>query len=267
MNKNLLLTIEEYEALPGTIKGQVPYIYSLDKDGQSLFYFGAKHVMDPKHPEIEFLHEQWLNFLKDKPKEKTVVIYEGNVNEKGLTTLEEAVKNYGESGAIVFWANQANVQSVRPEPKIEDEANELLKKFSKEEIFYFYMIRGVATWQRKVDPEDFNDFILRNAKRYKEALGWEDFNFAFDPTVLEVHRKIFGKEFDLSDTDFIRNISIPIGNLSVITDIARMSSLGRNFAILDSIGKFWEEGKNIFVVYGASHAIMQERAIRNMVEA
>ena len=265
MNKNLLLTTEEYEALPGTIRWKVPYIYSLKNKEQTLFYFGAKHVMDPKHPEIEFLREQWLNFLDDKSKEETVVIYEGYVSEKGLSTVEDSVKNYGESGAIVFFANQSNVQSFCPEPTVQDDATELLKKFSKEEVFYFYMIRGVVSWQRKAEPEDFNEFILRNAKRYKDAFCWENFNFAFDPTILQIHRKIFGKEFDLSDKEFIRKIPSPAFNESIINDVARMSSQGRNFAILDCIGKFWEEGKNIFVVYGASHAIMQERAIKDMV--
>lgn len=270
MNKNLLLTIEEYEALPETIKGRVPYIYWLNNKGQSLFYFGAKHIMDPKHPQFEYLHEQWLNFLDDKPKEDIIVIHEARVNATllmpDLTTYEDAVKKYGESGAIVFWANQANVQSFCPEPTIQDDANELLKKFSKEEVFYFYMMRGINSWQRRSEPKDFNDFVLKSSNRYKEAFGWEGFNFAFNPTLLEVHRKIFGKEFDLSDIDFISNIPIPLGNLSVINDVARMSSQGRNFAILDCIAKFWEEGKNIFVAYGATHAIMQERVIREMVE-
>jgi len=266
MNKNLLLTIEEYEALPETIKWQVPYIYSLKNKEQTLYYFGAKHVMDPKHPEIEFLNEQWLNFLDDKRKEKTIIIYEGYVNKKSLTTVEDSVKKYGESGAIVFFANQSNVQSFCPEPTVQDDANELLKKFSKEEIFYFYMIRGIVSWQRKVEHGDFNEFILRNAKRYKDAFCWENFNFAFDPTVLQIHRKIFGKELDLSDKDVVRRIQSPVSNESVINDIARASSQNRNFFILDTIEKFWNEGKNIFVVYGATHAIMQERAIREMVE-
>jgi hypothetical protein len=98
------------------------------------------------------------------------------------------------------------------------------------------------------------------------TICWENFNFAFDPTVLQIHRKIFGKELDLSDKDAVRRIQSPVSNESVINDIARASLKVRDCAILDSIGKFWEEGKNIFVVYGATHAIIQERAIREIVE-
>jgi hypothetical protein len=266
MNKKLLLSIEEYEALPSEIRGQVPYIYSLNNKGQSLYYFGAKHIMDPKHSQFEYLHEQWLNFLDNKPKEEIVVVHEGEVNEKNLMNLDDAIKKHGESGAIVFWAHQENIRNIRPEPTIQDDAKELLKKFSREEIFYFYIIRGIVSWQRKVEPSDFNEYISKNVERYKNIFGWESFDFSFDPTILATHKKLFGKEFDLNDKEFLRKIPIPVGNLSIINEVARTSSQNRNFFILDTIEKLWNEGKNIFIVYGASHAIMQERAIKEIVE-
>ncbi len=266
MNKKLLLSIEEYEALPSEIRGQVPYIYSLNNNGQSLYYFGAKHAMDPKHPQFEYLHEQWLNFLNNHEKEKIVIVHEGDVSEKNLSNLDDAIKKHGESGAIVFWANQENVQSMRPEPTIEDDASVLLKKFSKEEIFYFYIIRGVVSWQRKVEQGDFNEYILKSVLRYKNIFNWESFDFSFETNILTVHKKLFGKEFDLNDKEFLRKIPVPVGNISIINEVARTSSQNRNFFILDNIEKLWNEGKNIFIVYGASHSIMQERAIREMVK-
>jgi len=266
MNKKLLLSIEEYEALPSEVRGQVPYIYSLNNKGQSLYYFGAKHVMDPKHPQFDYLHEQWLNFLDNKTKEEIIVVCEGEVNEKNLSNLDDAIKKHGESGAIVFWANQENIQTVRPEPTIEDDANELLKKFSKEEIFYFYIIRGIVSWQRKVEPGDFNVYILKSVERYKNIFNWEDFDFSFDTTILNEHKKLFGKELDLNDKEFLRKIPVPVGNISIINEVARTSSQNRNFFILDNIEKLWNKGKNMFIVFGASHAIMQERAIREIVE-
>lgn len=265
MNKYLLLSYEEYTNLPEVVREKVPYIYSITSKEQWLCYFGVRHVMDPKHPQIEMLHQEWLSFLSKVPKEKTIVIYEGNIVEKSMTTLEESIKKFGETGAIVFWAKEANILTYRPEPTIEYEANELLKEFSKEDIFYFYIMRGIVSWQRKLNPGDFDEFIVKNIKRYKEALHWADFVFSFD-TVTTVHEKLFGKEFSLENKEFLRRIQDHSFSETHINEISRQSIRIRDFFILESIEKYWKEGYNIFVVYGSLHAKMQERAIKDMVE-
>jgi len=266
INTGLLLSDEEYRALPNDIKWEVPYLYSFERKGRILCYFGSKHVMDPKHPQFEILREKWQDFLNKTKDKKSMVIYEGNVNEKNLISINQAIEQHGESGAIVYWANKDQVPCFRPELTIADETRELLKEFSREDIFYFYMMRGIATWQRKVTHEDFNDFITRNIQRYQKELNWSDFDFSFETAIVKIHKKIFGKEFSLEDKDFL----IQIKNLSFseprINKVAKKSCEIRDISILEHIGKYWYEGYNIFVVYGSYHARIQEPAIKSLTQ-
>lgn len=266
INTDLLLSNEEHLALPKEIRQKVPYLFSFERDGQILFYFGSKHVMDPTHPQFEFLHEKWQDFFNKTRNKKSIVIYEGNVNEKNLISLNQAIEQHGESGAIVYWASKAHVSFFRPEPTIADETKELLKEFSQEDVFYFYMIRGIATWQRKIAPENFNEFIARNILRYQKELDWPDFDFSFESAVLKVHKKIFGKEFNLEDKDFLPRIQSPSFDESYINKVAEKSLRIRDIVILEHIGKYWGEGYDIFIVYGSNHARKQERAIKDMIE-
>lgn len=267
INTDLLLSTEEHLALPKEIRQKVPYLYSFERGGQILYYFGSKHVMDPKHPQFEFLHEKWQDFLDKTRGKKSIVIHEGIVNEKNLISLERVVEQHGESGAIVYWAKKDEVPCFRPEPTIAEETRELLKEFSREDIFYFFMMRGVATWQRKVAPENFDEFIARNIHRYQKELDWPDFDFSFESAIAKVHKKIFGKEFSLEDKDFLAQIKNLSFYESHINNVSKSSLRIRDVFILEHIGSYWHEGHNIFIVYGSHHARLQERAIKDMVES
>lgn len=267
INTDLLLSNEEHLALPNDIKWKTPYLYSFEHDGHVLYYFGSKHVMDSKHPQLETLHEKWQDFLSKTQSKKTIVIYEGNVIEKNLTSLDQAIAQHGESGAIVYWANKDRIPCFRPELTIVDETKELLKEFSRQDIFYFYMMRGIVTWQRKIEPKDFDEFIARNIQRYQKELGWAGFDFSFESAIAKVHKKIFGKEFILEDKDFLLRAQSPSFKESYINKVSEKSCRIRDISILKHIERCWNDGYNIFVVYGANHARIQERAIKDMVES
>jgi len=265
MNKKLLLSHEEYCNLPQIILDKVPYAFSLQNNRQVFCYFGCNHTNDINHPQFNLLHDEWLIFLKTLHSKKTIVFYEGNVNEKHMSTWEESIKNFGESGAVVFLANKANIPIYRPEPTIEYESTELLKEYSKDELYCFYMIRGIVSWQRKTERTDFGYFIERNIKRYKDALMWKEFDFSFE-NITKIYKKIFNKDFTLDDKEFLRRAVAATYYVSSLNEISRQSIKIRDFFILENIGKYWKEGYNIFIVYGSLHAKMQERAIREMTE-
>lgn len=261
MNKKLLLSEEEYSAFG---KYDIPYVYSIKSGGQILCYFGSKHTWDPSHPQFELLQKEWQEFLQKTAGLKSVVIFEGNTGFDATATLKEVIEKYGESGAIVFWANQEHIPSFRPEPTIQDEVKELLRDFSRSEIFYFYMIRGIISWQRAIVRKEFDEFVKLNARRYQDALGWPDFDFSFE-SVKETHKQIFSREFDQNDKDLFKTLNSMFGKTR-ITEIAKKSVNIRDLSILECIEKYWQEEYCVFVVYGSVHAVMQERAIRDMVE-
>ncbi len=261
MNKKLLLSFEEYSA----IEHEHPYFYYIGSNEQILYYFGAEHSKDISHSQFEILQIKWQEFLSKTKSKKGIVFFEGKLDQEQLITLEDSIKKYGESGAIVFLANQSSVSSYRPEPDIKIEIKKLLADFSKDEIFYFYIARAIKHWQHgMVMQKDFDKFINFNMERYRAILDWQDFIFSFE-TFKRIHKQIFGKELDLNDKNLFRKITNPAIRGIVFNEIAKKSSTIRNIFILDQIEEKWKEGYSIFVVYGSGHAVMQEGVIKSLV--
>ncbi|MFH1454814.1 MAG: hypothetical protein ABIF22_00605 [bacterium] len=258
MNKNLL-SFETYS----TIKHDLPYFYFIELRDQILYYFGSNHTKDINNPQFELLKNKWLEFLQKTSGKKSILFYEGNIKIDDEIPLEKFIEKYGESGAMVFWAKQAHVKVNRPEPTEGESTKELLKDFSKEEVFYFFMIRAIGQWQRMKVRKDFNEFVNFNIKRYESLLNLPDFDFSFENMKL-VHSKIFGKEFDLEDKNLPR-ISSSLFYDTKINDIARRLTTIRNIFMLDQIEKYWLDGYNIFIIFGGSHAVMQEPVIKSLM--
>ncbi len=261
MDKKLLLSFEEYSA----IDHEHPYFYSIELGEQILYYFGSEHSKDVSHPQFEILEVKWKDFLSKTKSKKRVVFFEGKLGSEQLITLENSIKKYGESGAVVFWANQSSVSSYRPEPNPKKEIEKLFDNFSKEEIFYFYIARAIGHWQRgMVMRKDFDEFIDFNMERYRSILGWQDFVFSFE-TFKRIHKQNFGNELDLNDKNLLGKITNPTIEGTVFNEIARKSSTIRNIFILDQIEEKWKEGFSIFIVYGSGHAVMQEGVIKSLM--
>lgn len=266
MNKDLILSFKKYSK----IKHKRPYFYSIEfkPTKQILYYFGAEHKKDLNHPQFELLQKKWQEFVQKNQESgvKIISFFEWNIPKNYQSTLEESVKKYGEAGAILFLSNKAGFPSIRVEPTIEYEAGELLKEFSKEEIFYFYISRMIGSRKRMSMKQDLEKTIKLGIERYSSLLStlWKDFDFSFK-SFKKIHRHYFNKDLQKDDEDFFAEITSPMLNNSKFNEIARKSSTIRNIFILNHIEEFWQKGYSIFVVYGASHAVMQEDAIKSLV--
>jgi hypothetical protein len=260
MNKNLLLSLGEVAQK----QYSTPYIYEIKNHGKTLFYFGARHTRDPKDPQFETLEKSLTNFISDCSKEKTIILIEGQTSKILLETFSENVEKFGESGAIAFWARQNGVPYFRPEPPLDHEITELLKDYTKEEIYYYYIARVIAQWHRLSIKEEISKYITPYIERYQKTLTWENFDFSLN-NIKNIHQKIFGKEFDLNDANFFKIISNPTGTSTTINKVAASCSTIRNYYILDKINDYWQKGLNIFIVYGSGHAVAQEPVIKSLV--
>ena len=228
-----------------------------------MYFFGSNHTKDINNPQFKQLNDKWQEFLHETVGKKSVVFYEGNIKTDEEIPLEKFIEKYGESGVMVFWANQAKVKLIRPEMKEEESIIELLKFFSKEEVFYFYMIRAIGQWQRMKVRKNFDDFINFNLNRYKNLFNLSSFDFSFE-NFKKINGKILGKEFNLEDMSLPR-VSSPMFYDTKINEIARTLTTIRNVYMLNQIEKYWLDGYNIFIIFGGSHAVMQEAAIKSLI--
>ena len=72
------------------------------------------------------------------------------------------------------------------------------------------------------------------------------------------------RTMDINDELFFYNITNPVVTDTIINNVCRQASMLRDQYIIASIDQLIQDGKNIFVVYGATHAVMQEPAIKDI---
>lgn len=253
------MTYDEYKKT----RHKIPYFFSIEKNNQYLFYFGAKHSFDPKHKQFRLLKNYWKKFLNKTKKKKAIVLVEGG--ERPVSKNEiQSIKEGGEGDFMTFLANQENIETVSPEPEEDYERSELLKKFSREEIQYYYFARVVYQWNNLLDKPDFEKYISAFLKSDEKSSNWRDFDFSLE-NMKEVHKKLFKKDFNQNDKEFFYSIINPTFSAAVINLVSRESSTIRDNHIVKEIKKYWNKGKNIFIVYGSSHAVMQESVLREVL--
>ncbi|MCX6701697.1 MAG: hypothetical protein NTX96_00690 [Candidatus Zambryskibacteria bacterium] len=260
MNKNLLISYDAYSK----IKHEAPYFYNLNSRKQYLYYFGSNHTHDSQHPQFDLLMEKLNEFFSVTENKKRAIIVEREHTSNQCGNISQYIFFYGESGAGIFYANQTNSTLIMGEPSQKEIFGYLLNSFSKEEIILFYVCHDIKHWQKNKRNRSIETFLSEQTKKYREPLNWQELelNLAF---INSIYLKMFGKDLDINDEKLFSQITTPVTIKSKLNEISRSQSQFRNEYILDKIEKYWNEGYNIFIIYGAGHAVMQEPAIRSLV--
>src|SRR3989344_3999133 len=260
MKKKLLMPYKKYRAL----EHSTPYIFHIQKNGQHIFYFGAKHTFNPRDPQYKKITAYWDTFLKVTHKNNCIALIEGG--ERTVSkTKKQAIRDGGEMHYIVYLASKNGIKTISPEPLAQYRYKKLLKKFSKKEIAYYDFALVCYQWNRYKKKPNFEKYVNRFLESDKRNSGWKNFDFSLK-NMLKIHKETFGTEFDKNNNQFFSDILDPISNKSIINKVSFFEESGlRDEYIAREIEKFWEKGMNIFVIYGTSHAVIQEAVIRDFV--
>lgn len=261
MIKNLLLTSQQYDEKRASI--HVPYIYSIAKgEEQCLVYFGAKHTQDFKHTQFSILQEEWKRFLEITGDRKKIVFIEGGRKITGIYKDEkEAITDGGEAGLVHYLAYNASIPVESPDAPKNYLFNELAKEFSREYIVYLRAADLTYQWNRIPNQPDFNLYLGKFLERDRKALDWPDFDFSIEH-IRAIHKKIFDTEFDERNKEFFYKITNPHLKNSIINKISQAETILRDVYVVEQVKRYWDQGFNIFIVFGSGHAIIQEPALR-----
>lgn len=255
---SLLMTYEDYLKASSSNT----YYFKIEKEGKYLFYFGSNHSRNPEDDQYCQIQKYWEDFSKIVDKSDASVFVEGGARNVSGRNIEEIINSDAEAGFITYLAEGYPVSS--PEPSIKLLTDALLGRYTQEEIEYYYFARVVAQWGSIPSKPEFAEYIKPFLERDKEELQWNDFDFSLEQ-MKEIHTKLFKESFDENKTDFFLSISDPTNKSTVINCVSQDQGADRDAYIVNQILDEWEKGKSVFVVYGSTHAVIQEPALRKLL--
>lgn len=245
------------------IKHAIPYTFKLNRSDKCLFYFGANHSCDPNHPQFAQLEIFWQEFLNITNGKGCIVLVEGSKRNVKGTRLESITKAGGEGGLITFLAYHNGITRACPEPSIYEIHSLLKQHFSEEVIAYLHFAQAALQFHRykKIQPQlDFAAYVepyfLMYQTYFKLQLTLENLS--------KIHQDLFSTKFDALDEAFFYNITNPVTQDTIINKACRIASIFRDDYIVKYIENLMQQDKNIFIVYGCTHAVMQEGALRKL---
>ncbi len=262
----LVLNYEQYARHPFAQNKKPTYTYTLEKGDKVLCFFGATHTNDPLHPIFNEIKN-----LFDVVKPDMVYVegyrYANTHKQELIRELQaetpEHSKIQGESHFTLKLASDSGIAFTSPEPEFSQEISHIVAKgFSKRDIFCYYIYRMIAQYQRttkKVDIHDCEQYLTRSIDSFKSLEGW-------DTAEINVFKKEIFDTINLLDLDTYRNETNPVPRpgteRSTIQKVSAESGDFRDSYILDHIYKDLQNHNKIFIVYGSSHAVRLEPALR-----
>lgn len=255
------MTYDDYQKLG---RHKLPYTFTIQSGSSFLYYFGEKHSFNPDDVQWAELKEFWSSFLDKTKDQKRVVFIEGNMPPLEETETESVLK-HGGRGLVKYLASLDGVETHCPEPGEKVERDELEKQFTRKQIQYYYFAGVVYQWTQNHDPKpDFVEYMKIYEKLDQEVSGWTDFDFSLEG-MKKVHAEFFDTPFDHTDSRFFYDIVNPVSIKTFFNTISRISTEIRDTYIVKEIEKYMKEGYSVFIEFGASHAVIQEPLLREIL--
>lgn len=270
----LLMTPEEYAG----ISHAKPYIFDLFKDSKAFLFYGAKHTADPDDSIIEDIKSRVTTFkpqiilvgdAKPKSKEDTQKFEDELLGQN----QREVIKNRGDIGYIIRLALEQNIPWQPLEPSDTDLINHLLEKdFSKDEIFAFRGMQTLIQYQNAKRTDNLENYFQKLFEQLRQASNWKDFDCS-EQNFLKIVNKIYKSEFTLERLISLADLksyaypnSKPIGwsDQSVINKIWETAWKFRDIHSALEVVEALKHYDKVFVLYGASHAVVQERLFNKL---
>lgn len=244
-----IMTFEEYAKTDHSF----PYIVELKIGKGSLFYYGARHVYDPKDAQTAHIQKLWKEF-------RPTVAYHESTGTSLSKTVEEAVSTSGEPGLVRFLAVRDKVPYFSLEPNRKNEVAFILEKFTPEQVKVFFVLRQVPQFIDRQSNEKIEDFMTTFLKNVSYIPGLET---APPNTIAELDKASLWLAPQLQDWRTAdRSWSDPVATKAYTNLIARMSSEFRDAHMVRLLVEKVKQGERVFAVVGGSHVVMQQPALK-----
>lgn len=237
--------------------GRGPITFEIKNDKQVLFYFGANHSRNPADPQYAVLRKYWKDFLKTTKGKDGIVLVEGRLRPL-IEDEGKAIINGSEGSFVTLLAHRAGIPVASPDISGE-ELMERLPDFNKDEVLLYWFLSWLNNFQKHADPKpDFEKSAQMWCEHQKQKRMWKGIDVSL-PRLKKLYKNILGKDFNenRSPNDLVN----PNKTGTPINKVARIQSDLRDFNIVSEVERYWKEGKNIFIVFGRGHLIIQKPAL------
>lgn len=265
-----MMTVQEYSG----IRHRTPYVFELSRGEKHLTYFGASHENRPNHPQFAELQDAFENAKPD------IVLVEGmrdlRENKQEFArwaqsmTRDEIIRHVGEPGLSIKLAFDKGIEAHSPEPGDADVYNHLLSQgFTKDEVFSYMVFRMLPQYQSSDEKVDFRDYVKRTINQFAQTTQWENYDYSYEHA-MSIGESIVGHsvqpETSLRAEDYVDPIPYPDVTETAFHRVARATSLYRDTFMVREIAEVLRSHNRLFIVFGSSHAIMQEPALRELMK-
>ena len=249
------MSFERYQK----IDHKEPYIYRIESNTGKLLYFGSRHSFDPNDPQLDTLAHKFKQFAPD------IVITEA-FPEKFDYSLnkQEAIKTNGEFGLIWKIVEEQNIPICSIEPTREKEVEYLKQQeWPDSQLILYYTLKQVAQSHDQQHSLDFSILVPKYLATLKQRF---DLN---GPTTLEAFEKaVLSLLPNVKDWQSISQQYFYPGpqDPEYFTNrISTDSNIFRDNHHVKVITEAVQEGQKVFVLVGSAHAVMQEPALRSIL--
>ncbi len=142
--------------------------------------------------------------------------------------------------------------------------------FVRDEIFAYYFYRLIPQWHRQQNKSDIQEYVRPYLLGLADDAEWDGYDFSFEHAV-KIGEAVWGETINLEDENFYHDRTDPIPRekvkdlQGVINRVSRACSRFRDQHMVQRLSEVLKTHKRPFIVFGCSHAFMQEPAIRKLV--
>ena len=237
------------------VRHVVPYVLDIPaKGGGRLVYVGSDHTTDPDSLSIKTIETLWGQVRPE------LAFNEGG-HPPVAATREEAIR-LGEAALVRYLAAKGDVPVDSLDPLRSQLAARLNPIFGAELVKLSFVLSQVR--HHRINPtEPFEVRMNRTFAILNTTPGLEG-----RPRTMEELAVVFCEKFP--EIESFRHVpeswADPVKNVSVMNELGRRMSEERDRFMVELLVRRVREGKRVFAVVGASHVVMQERAIRESLQ-
>lgn len=253
------------------------YIFSVKNETKEIYFFGTSHINDPNDELFDEIKKEFDSFGPDMVFIEGVSPSNFGGYEKFVRGLPEVdLKRRGETSYVAKLALSRRdmghvVDLESPEPPESREVAHLERcGFTRQDIFKYYFYRFVVQFQRSnngtekaINLSSFLDFLSPiRFMMTSQSLGWSE-------DEVKKYKEYEIANLELEDLENNLRIVSPIPQEGRVfektNEISDASGRFRDEYILERLAEGLKNHNKMFIVYGYSHAVMLENAIKYLL--